>query len=96
VVWRTSKFKSYANVLLVEYDKGFDWDKNNLKQFYRKNIDQFRLYPAPVTGTWLLDDNTALMTTFEIMYEDHILNITISEVKKHNYVRTLAYIDPEK
>jgi hypothetical protein len=42
---------------------------------------------------WTLDDNTALMITPEIMNEDRILDITISEVERDNGIWTLAYIN---
>jgi hypothetical protein len=94
VVWRTEFKKLYADTLLVEYDNEFD--KDNLEELYRKNVNQFRLLPDFTTETWPLDDNVALMTAFEITNEDLILNITISEVERHKYVRKLAHIDPER
>jgi hypothetical protein len=97
VVWRISEFKKlYADVLLVEHDERLDWNKYKLGKLYRENIDQFKLYPVPVIETWLLDDNTALMTTFKIMDGGQLLNITISEVEEANYERTPAYIDLER
>jgi hypothetical protein len=96
VVWRIESMKLYANVLLVVHDKGFYWEKDDLEELYRRNIIQLRLYPVSVIETWLLDDNTALMTTFKIMDGGQLLNITISEVEEANYERTPAYIDLER
>jgi hypothetical protein len=97
VVWDISKYKTlYADVLLVKHDKGFAWEKGDLEELYRKNSDQFRLCPDPVTETWSLDDNIALMTAFEIIDEDHTLDITISEVERDNNTRMPVHIDLER
>jgi hypothetical protein len=97
VVWETSRSNElYVDVLLVEHNKGFDWDKDNLRELHHKNINQFRLCSVPVIETWSSYDNTRLMTTFKIINEDHMLNITISEVEKDNGARTLARIEPER
>jgi hypothetical protein len=97
ILWKISKSKElYTDVLLVEYDKRFVWRKYELEALHRKSSNRFKRYPVPVTDTWLLNDNTALTTTFEIINEDYLLNITISEVKRYNYVRTPIYIDLER
>jgi hypothetical protein len=97
VTWRVSEFKElYADVLLVEHDKKFDWNKDNLMDLYRRNINQFRQYSHTVIDTWLSDANTALMTTFEVMDEELILNITISEAERDNNTRIPICIDPKK
>jgi hypothetical protein len=95
VVWDISKFKNlYADVLLLEHDERFDRD--NLRVLYHRSIDQFRQYLVPVIETWSLDDNTALTTTFKIMNEGCLLDITISEVERYNCARTPVRIDPER
>jgi hypothetical protein len=94
VVWKFNTFEElYADVLLVEHDKGFDWDKDDLTDLYHKNSNRFRLFSYSTTETWSLDDNIALMTTFDIMNEDHILDITISEMKRCSGERAPAHID---
>jgi hypothetical protein len=97
VVWKFSKSKKlYADVLLVECDRGFVWNESNLKELYVMNFDQDRLFSDTTTKTWLLDDNITLMTAFEIMNEDRILNITISEVERNNNTMMPLYIEQEK
>jgi hypothetical protein len=97
VVWRISESKElYVDVLLVEHDKVFIWNKDNLSDLYHKNINQFRLYSDPIIEIWSLNDSVALMTTFEIMNSGRILNVTISEIERYNYVRKPAHIDPER
>jgi hypothetical protein len=85
-----------ADVLLVEHDEGIDWNESHLEKLYSKNVDQFGLSFYSATETWSLDDNVALMTTSEIIDEDFILNITISEVERGNDARMPAHIDPER
>jgi hypothetical protein len=97
VVWEISESKKlYTDVLLVEHDKGFDWDKDNLREFYSKNINRFRLCPDSATETWSLDDKVALMSTFKIMNNDYKLDITISEVGRDNDTRIPVHIDLKK
>jgi hypothetical protein len=97
VVWEISKSnKLYADVLLVEHDKGFDWEKDSLKELCRNNINRFRLWPGSVTETWSLNDSMALMVTSKMMNRDYILDITISEVEKDNDTRMPVHINLER
>jgi hypothetical protein len=97
IIWRISESNElYADVLLVEHDKGFDLDKDDLEELYRKNFDRFRLCPDSATETWLLDDNTSLKTTFKTMNEDYILNMIFSEVERDSNTRIPAHIDSER
>jgi hypothetical protein len=94
VVWGISKSnRLYADVLLIEHDKIFIWSIDKLRELYRKNVNQFRLHPVPVTETWLLDDNTALTTTSKIVDRDLTLNIIIFETERDNSTRIPAHID---
>jgi hypothetical protein len=97
VVWEISESKYlYADVLLIEHDEKLDWNKYGLKYLYRDKFNQFRWFPYSATETWSLDDNVVLMTTLEIMDEDRILDITISEVERDNCTRIPVHIDPER
>jgi hypothetical protein len=83
VVWKSFEYqKLCAEVLLVECNERLDWDKDDLIDFYHKNINRFRLCPDYAIDIWSWDGNIALMITFEIMNEDRILDITISEIEK--------------
>jgi hypothetical protein len=93
VVWEISGLdKLYAGVLLVEHNRGFDWKKDNLEALYRKNSNRFRLC-SDSTETWSLNNYMTLMTTFEVINEDQILDITISEVERNNSIKIPAHID---
>jgi hypothetical protein len=94
VAWSMPGLKKlYADVLLVEHEEGFDWDKDDLKCLYRENFDRFRFFLDSATETWSLNNNAALMTTFEIMNKGQILDVTISEVKRDNGTRIPAQVD---
>jgi hypothetical protein len=94
VIWRVFESnKSNVVVLVVEHDKRLDGNKDGLVYFHNKSFGRFRRTPGSTTVLWTLDDNTALMITPEIMNEDRILDITISEVERDNGIWTLAYIN---
>jgi hypothetical protein len=97
VVWEISESERlYVDVLLVECDKKLDLDKDDLEALYRKNSNRFRLCPDSAKDTWSLDDDTALMITFNIMNDDYILDITISEVKRCSGAKIPVHVDPER
>jgi hypothetical protein len=97
VLWEISESKElYADVLLIEHDKGFNWNKDNLEKLYHKNNNRLRLCHDSAIETWLLDDTTALKTTFKIMNGGHLLDITLSEVESDNCARMPANINLER
>jgi hypothetical protein len=96
VIWGTFKSKLYIDVLLVEHDKGFDWNRNDLVKLDINNSDRFRHFSESATEIWSLDDNTTLMTTLEIINEDRTLNVTVSEVKRGNNARIPVHVDLER
>jgi hypothetical protein len=84
VAWKFSESKLYANIQLVECEKGFYWNKGDLKYLYRKNFGRLKWSHGSATETWLLDNNIALRAAFEIMDENCALYITLSEVERYN------------
>jgi hypothetical protein len=94
IVWEISGSKELcADVLLVKHRKGFEWNKDNIGKLCSENSGKFRTFYDSATETWSLDDNVALMATFEIMNENHILNITISEVERDYCAKTPVHIN---
>jgi hypothetical protein len=94
VVWRISLFNElYADTLMVECDKDFVWNKDNLEKLHDKNIYSSRLHPGSATEIWSLNDNVALMTTSGIMSKGRIVNIAISEIEEYHSTRTPIHID---
>jgi hypothetical protein len=96
VVWRIEHNKPFVDVLLVDMAKKSDWNEYYLMGLYRKNSNRFRLCHGSSTELWSLNDNVALMTTSEIIDEDRIVNIIISEVEKYHSARTPIHIDLER
>jgi hypothetical protein len=97
VVWRILKYKILdADILLVEHDKGFVWNKDDLRKLYSKNTDRFKWLSCSAAETWSLNNNIALMIASEIMNEDLVLNIIVSEVEGGNFERTPISIDMKR
>jgi hypothetical protein len=96
VVWGTFRSNLESDALLVEHKKGFDWDEDNLLKFYSENSERFRWSRSSTTETWLLDDNTTLMTTLKIINDNRMFDITISEVERNNNARIPMRIDLER
>jgi hypothetical protein len=94
VFWKFSKLNElYADILMVEHDKRFIWNENNLKNLCRKNFKPFKWHSGSTIEIWSLNDSVALMTTSEIVNEDLIVNITISEIEKYSSMRTPIPVD---
>jgi hypothetical protein len=94
VVWEvTGSDKLYTDVLVIEHDEGFIWNKKSLRDLHLENIYSVRRRPDSTTEIWSLNDNIALMTTFEIMNKDRTVNITISEAEKHHSTKMPIHID---
>jgi hypothetical protein len=88
VVWESSKFEgSHVNVLLVEYEKRFSWNEDELGNLYNKNRSWFKKYSGTISDTWFLDDNMTLKTTFRVvgLKGIHELIISISEIEGDGY-----------
>jgi hypothetical protein len=97
VIWKLLVSKKLDSiVLLVEHDKRFDWDKDDLMGLRFKNMSWLRRSNDPPTKIWLLSDNVALMTTSEMMHKDGMLNITISEVERDTSTIIPPYIEPKR
>jgi hypothetical protein len=95
VVWKTSILDEiYADVLLVECDKGFTWNEDNLNELYYVNYDQFKKYDDITSYIWFMDNNMILETTFNVrnLKGNHELSISISE-ERNEYAINPFYID---
>jgi hypothetical protein len=95
ITWKLFEFKTlYADLLLIEHEKGFG--KVNLKKLRHENVSRFRMCSDFAAEMWSLDDNTALMTKFEVMNKGRLLNVSILEVGRDNGARSIAHISPER
>jgi hypothetical protein len=90
--------KLCACMHLVEHEKRFRWNIAKLKEYYQRYANQFSTYTGPIEETWLIDDNTVLMTKLELdlTQRDGALNIIISEGAKNERTMTLKCIDSER
>jgi hypothetical protein len=80
-------------VLLLEHDEKIG-RSYTLSELYYKGIDRCWLHSRTIIETWLLDDDTVLMTKLDIGV--FTLNITISEVEGSNGTTIPVHIAPEK
>jgi hypothetical protein len=80
IIWQVWHFKYvHINSLLITHDRGHVWDKDDLMQLAKR-------YGAchshgPIENTWLIRDNTVLMTSLNAAHEEEYygLRMTISE-----------------
>jgi hypothetical protein len=76
----------YADVLLVEYDKGFTWNEDKLNKLHHENHDRLKKYDNTASYICFMNNNMALKTTFNVKYlkGTHELNISITEKREMN------------
>jgi hypothetical protein len=99
VFWATSKFNElHADVLLVEHDKEFNWNKDDLRKLYDRHHDQLEEYDNIISVTWFMDDNIILKATFKINgpKETFDLNISISEAEKCDYAIRPIWVNTKR
>jgi hypothetical protein len=97
VIWQVLEHLGlYADVLLIKHDEELDWNKIDLMSLHRENFGRLKQFPDPAKETWLMNDNTTLKVTFEIMNRDWLLNVTISEIERYNGARIPPLIDPRR
>jgi hypothetical protein len=99
VVWENSESKKLcADVLLIEYDKGFDWHKNNLNRLYYVNHGRLKECNGAISNTWLMNSDMALKTLFKVKgpRRSPELSISISEEKIDNYAMRPFCIHPKR
>jgi hypothetical protein len=95
--WKVKDSKPLLHVLLIEHAKEFTWNEDNLKKLYDKNFGWLKEYNDAISDTWLMDDNMALKTSFEVrgLKGNFELSISIFEEKDDYAIRPLC-IDLER
>jgi hypothetical protein len=96
IAWKSGGYKKYHVVLkLIECDKTFHWDKFKPEEYFQKHANQFSTYTGPIKETWLINDNTVLMTKLEIDFtkRDGALNITISDSSRDEHTKLPEWIN---
>jgi hypothetical protein len=79
MIWKVNISKEFCVALfLIEHDKDYDWDKllKLARHYQLTNIQR-----GPIEYTWLMHDNTVLMTSLNITREEehYKLEMTLSE-----------------
>jgi hypothetical protein len=96
VAWKSEGYKKFrVFVHLVEYEKWHGWGKNELEEYFQRYASQFCIYTGPIRNTWLMPDDTVLMTESELDFtqRDGVLNITISEGTKGEHAKRPEWVD---
>jgi hypothetical protein len=79
VIWRFSRFKFSARVLLIKHSNAITWNEDTLEKLYSMYLGLLR-DKRDIKDIWLLDDTTVLTTTSKWKgFVDYATKITISE-----------------
>jgi hypothetical protein len=95
VAWKFEGYKKYCVFThLAEYDEQIEWDGIKLEEYCQRYFSQLSTYAAPIEDTWLLHDDTVLMTRLDLNFtqRNDILNITISEGTWHDRIKKPVWI----
>jgi hypothetical protein len=93
VIWKVNNSKEfYACLRLIEHDKGCVWNRDKLMELIERYI-LFSIQHDPIENTWLMRDNTVLMTSLNITCETHYkLEMIISKTSIKDDAQRLQYI----
>jgi hypothetical protein len=98
IAWKINNSKKLCIVSdIIEHDKGCVWNRDNLI----KLAHRYKLYDikhGPVEHTYLMHDNTALMTRVNVICEEECykLELTISKTSIKYGIWRLEYIDMDR
>jgi hypothetical protein len=90
VAWKSEGYKKFrVFVQLIECDGTFYLCDIPLEEYYQRYANQLNTYTGPIKNTWMVYDDTVLMTELELDFtqRDSVLNITISEGVKDEYTK---------
>jgi hypothetical protein len=99
VAWQFDGYKKfYAYAHLLECSESFSWNEIRLKKHYQRYTHQLNRYTSPIKNTWLIHDDTVLMTSLELTFvkRDSILNVTVSEGIKDDCTKKPGRINLER
>jgi hypothetical protein len=80
MIWKIYESgETFVDSILIEYDKSCVWDQDSLS----KLAEHYNLFDEqdPIENTWLMRDNTVLMTSLNLTREEahYKLEMTLSE-----------------
>jgi hypothetical protein len=95
VIWEvnsSSGFYVYSD--LIESDKSYVWDRDDLMSL-ASEFELVNMQHAPIEETYLMHDNTVLMTRVNVTHEEECykLEMTISETSIKDDTMRIQYID---
>jgi hypothetical protein len=95
VIWKARSPKEFwVTSFLIEHDKGHIWDKDRLIRL-SEHYSLCGIQRRSIEWTWLLHDNTVLMTSVNGTHEEECykLEMTISEEVINKDTQRPQYID---
>jgi hypothetical protein len=97
ITWVSEGHREFrVRVQLMECDKTFSWHKIDVREYYKRYVDQ--LYNSPKEDAWLIHGSTVLLTGFVLDFtqEYGVLNITISEGAYDKGIKRPVWLDPKR
>jgi hypothetical protein len=96
VAWKSEGYKKFHLFIhLTEYNESMRWNEVMLKECYYNHINRLNIYTDPIKDTWLIPDDTVLVTELELDFtqRDGVLNITISKGVEDEHTRRPEWIN---
>jgi hypothetical protein len=97
IIWKVNNSKEfYVDPLLIEHDKGRIWDRDKLMRL----ANRYKVYDIHgfIEETYLMHDNTVLMTRVNVAHEEacYKLEMIISKGSIKYDTQRLVYIDVDR
>jgi hypothetical protein len=94
-LYRSGAF--YVCPFLIEHDRDRIWDEDRLMELVM-HYKPANIQHNPIEETWLMHDNTVLMTKVKLTYEEECceLEMTISETSVKDDARRPRYINVDR
>jgi hypothetical protein len=94
IIWKVNKSKVFwATSRLVEHDKSRVWDEVGLMKLTKHYVSS-NVHYGLIEDTWLMHDNTVLMTRINVICEEECykLEMTVSETSIEDDTQRPQYI----
>jgi hypothetical protein len=92
MVWKVKNSRElYVYSRLIEHDKDHIWNRDRLMKL-AKSYELFNIQHGPIKETWLMHDNTVLMTGLNMTHEKECYKLEIT-ISSKNDVQRPQHID---